>query len=379
MYIPSLEGGGAERVFVNLANYFVAQGVEVILISSGKGIYGEELSADVNFLEIKIRKFAFAVKRANFLLDFLNSTYELIGILKREKPDVLFSTLALGNIKSYIVKNFFIRNLKFVSRQANVLNTASKNKILNYLLRKAFLCSDVIIANSYDTKDSILELVKKTDVEMDNRVSVIGNPVFNVDILKRGDVDVDFSFLKYGDYILNVGRLTKEKDHFSLLRSYKLLLEKVKIDLVILGVGPLEKEVVSLINELGLADSVHILGFCKNPYPYYKNAKVFALTSVTEGFGNVLVESLSFGIPIVSTNCKGGPTFILENGTYGKLVKVGDIVAFSESLTEIIKTPNREPQLLINRAKEFSLENIGEIYLKEFQKLRCIKDSYFEN
>lgn len=362
MYIPTLEGGGAERVFVNLANYFVSKKVDVIFISSSLGVYGKDLSLNVNFILLEKKR-----THTNSFWSFIKEVLFIKAVLKKEKPDFIFSTLALGNIKAWCAyKLCGVKKTKLVTRQANVLNTASKNKILNLLLKQSFKNSKLIIANSYDTQDSIIEICKSNGY-MD-KIEVIGNPVFDNKIVEKANTRIDLSFLKFGQYILNVGRLTKEKDHLTLLTAYSKLLETVKIDLIILGEGALKNVILDKIKELNIEDSVHILGFVDNPYPYYKNAKLFALTSNTEGFGNVIVEALAFDLPVVCMKCKGGPSFILGDNEYGYLVDLGDVDQFVENL-KFVLLKDDSPRKVRTRALDFSLENIGEQYLKAFERV----------
>jgi glycosyltransferase involved in cell wall biosynthesis len=103
-------------------------------------------------------------------------------------------------------------------------------------------------------------------------------------------------------------------------------------------------------------------GETMNPTPYYRSADVFALSSDYEGFGNVIVEALACGVPVVSTNCRSGPSEILENGRYGRLVPVRDADALAQAMIEtVVSTHDREA--LKRRAANFTPELIAEQYL----------------
>src|SRR5690606_26939837 len=138
--------------------------------------------------------------------------------------------------------------------------------------------------------------------------------------------------------------------------------ENQKYQLVILGEGPERINLTKQIFDLGLEQKVHLLGFIKNPYPYLKNANLFVLSSDYEGFGNVLVEALSVGTSVISTSCQGGPGYILNNGKYGKMVPVNDCELLADGISEVLKNP-LEKDVLINRAKDFSVDVVGEKYL----------------
>ena len=131
--------------------------------------------------------------------------------------------------------------------------------------------------------------------------------------------------------ILSAGRLSAQKDFPTLIRAFATLRATREARLVILGGATADgkteirqQDLVALAEGLGVASDICLLGFMSNPYAYMARSKVFALSSAWEGFGNVLVEALACGCPVVSTDCPFGPAEILEGGRYGRLVQVGD-------------------------------------------------------
>lgn len=132
--------------------------------------------------------------------------------------------------------------------------------------------------------------------------------------------------------------------------------------MLFLGDGPKRKEIESLVLELNLSGRVHLPGYLDNPFSVYQGAELFVLSSVFEGFGNVLIEALALGIPVVSTRCPGGPKEILDNGNYGKLVPVGDPNALADAILSTLVNPVDSNSLRL-RAKDFSIEHIAEKYL----------------
>ena len=128
------------------------------------------------------------------------------------------------------------------------------------------------------------------------------------------------------------------------------------------------KKLEKLIEELGLEDSVSMPGFVNNPYSYIKRSNIFVSSSRREGFGNVLVEAMACGTPIVSTNCLSGPAEVLKDGEYGKLIPVGDVDTLAKAIEETLKNPI-ESKKLINRSKDFSVDNVTKNYLMLFKKI----------
>jgi glycosyltransferase involved in cell wall biosynthesis len=162
---------------------------------------------------------------------------------------------------------------------------------------------------------------------------------------------------------LAVGRLTVEKDYPTLIKAFSILSEKNNFRLIILGEGKKRSELESLIKRLELQEKIDLPGFTRNPYVYMRNCDIFVLSSATEGFPNTLIEAMACGTPVVSTDCPSGPREILDNGKFGKLVKVGDEKSLAEAILETIKNPLSSEEL-INRVREkFSLKEAIKKYL----------------
>lgn len=127
-----------------------------------------------------------------------------------------------------------------------------------------------------------------------------------------------------------------------------------------------------LIKELKLENNVSLLGFVENPYAYMQRSDVFVLSSRWEGFGNVLVEAMACGCPVVSTNCPSGPAEILENGEYGILVPVEDVEKMAKSIIKILTNKELREELsnkALKRSKEFHVEKAVEKYLQIFSEV----------
>jgi glycosyltransferase involved in cell wall biosynthesis len=124
--------------------------------------------------------------------------------------------------------------------------------------------------------------------------------------------------------------------------------------LMILGEGAERDRLESLIAELGITDDVYLPGFVDDPYAYMKQAAMLVLSSAWEGFGNVLVEAMAVGTPVVSTRCDSGPAEILGDGQYGPLVPVGDVNAMAAAMAQTLQVVPL-PVMLQQRAHDFSL------------------------
>jgi glycosyltransferase involved in cell wall biosynthesis len=156
-----------------------------------------------------------------------------------------------------------------------------------------------------------------------------------------------------------------------MLRALVVLRSRRAVKLAILGEGPERPSLETLIAELGLSDDVRLLGFQTNPYAYMARAAGFVLSSLWEGFPNVLVEALACGCRVVSTDCPSGPAEILDGGRFGYLVPMGDITALANGMAAVLDGPCR-PEQLLKRAAEYSLDKIAGQYLDYlFNKATC--------
>lgn len=164
-----------------------------------------------------------------------------------------------------------------------------------------------------------------------------------------------------GERILTVGSLKDAKNHPLLLHAFAQS-SRPTSTLMFLGQGQNEPMLRALAADLGVADRVIFAGFHADPSPFYATADLFVLSSDYEGFGNVIVEALSFGLPVVSTNCPSGPAEILENGRWGRLTPVGDAEALARAMDEALSTPV-DREALKRRAADFSPEIAARKYL----------------
>ena len=141
-----------------------------------------------------------------------------------------------------------------------------------------------------------------------------------------------YQLKKNKNTILTVGRLEDQKDMETLIKAFRLVLNKINSNLIIIGYGSQFQKLKRIIKKNKLHKNVKILTNITNPFPYYKIAKIFVLSSKYEGFGNVLVEAAMFKVNVISSNCNSGPKEILLNGKGGQLFKVGDHFELSKKL-----------------------------------------------
>ncbi|TVP61321.1 MAG: glycosyltransferase [Nodularia sp. (in: Bacteria)] len=370
LLVPSLNGGGAEKVIVNLANFLNAEGHNVCIITTRQGVYFDFINPQV---EIEfLPKFTFTLLAINILKPIPQLVY-LIKFLRKKQPDIMLCTLQSANILGPCARFVARVKTKVIIRESNTFHSflthklSIKQRLLLYGMKLSYGLADSVIANSPYTARDVHNFLNVSE----EKIQTISNPVYSPESEQLSFERTNHKWVESGeDYIVSVGRLHPQKSFETLIEALALLQSKHSIKLIILGIGGEEKNLKKLALELGISDKVDFVGFRNNPCPFIRNAKVFVLSSIWEGFGNVLVEALSVGTPIVSTDCPGGPRIILKDGKYGTLVKIKDPEAMSKAIAELLINENLyHKTMLISRAQEFSIEKIGKEYFDHFLKV----------
>jgi glycosyltransferase involved in cell wall biosynthesis len=328
IFLRCLFGGGTEKVMVNLANSFTECGLKVDLVLAHKsGPYLSQVAPQVRIIDLESPKLAASVPK-------------LISYLQQEKPLSMLSALHYPSEIAIFAKKAARVKTRVVIAEQNTLSVEAKSlpqrtaQLTPLVARLFYSWADAIVAVSQGVANDLAKVIKLPH----DQIKVIYNPVIAPDILEISQQPISHPWFNQGEppIILGVGRLIEQKDFPTLIRAFAQVREVRPARLMILGVGPERPHLNQLIKELELENDVAMLGFQENPYAYMARASVFALSSAWEGFGNVIVEALAVGTPVVSTNCFSGPSEILVDGKYGSLVPVGDSQAMAKSILEVL-------------------------------------------
>lgn len=314
--IHALSTGGAERVMSYIAEGYNSKNKYLIVYHREKQEYdfdGKIISLDIKPATSIIGKCLNYIKRIHKLkkikkelniqktISMLDSP-NVINILSRENDKIVIS---LRNHKSKEFKGI-------------------KQKIYNSFIKFIYNKADKIISISEGVKEDAIKNLRLNP----NIMEVIYNPINIEKIEENKKIELDDIYkdeFEKNNIIITSGRLTYQKGQWHLIRAFKRVsIKHPNIKLAILGKGELESELTSLINKLELNDKVILLGYQSNPFKYIYNSKMFVLTSLFEGFGNVILESMACGIPVISTDCKSGPQEIISEH-YDINKKVNDI------------------------------------------------------
>lgn len=315
LFIPSLGRGGAERVFLNLANEWSKKYFVVLLFQYQDHFFYESLCKDIK--SVKISR------------NFIVAAYQFCIQIIKYKPLFVLSCLNIPNIINAIISKIFFLKHKVVLRQASPLKIGKTRMLIKILLRISFRAADFIICNSKSTQKSLEKFSPGVNS------CVISNPVINTSIdFFSNDYSEFNSILENKNYILAVGRLESVKNFTFLIRAFSEI-KQTSLKLVILGEGSERKKLLQLVDELELNDKIYLLGAVKNPYIYYKRALLFVSTSLWEGFGNVFIEAAYFSLPIIATK-SGSSQEILDNGNFGYLVESNNQIQLKDVMNSVL-------------------------------------------
>lgn len=300
------------------------------------------------------------------------SIFRIRKILKKDRDNKFKKYIFLSNQNFANIISFFITFrlywIKLCLIERNHLDEFKYNKnFKNFIIK-------ILIKFLYKYANKIIGISKKLSLDLKNfcqsNILTIYNPSFDKQIYKLSKEKIFIKKKSSQKIILNVARLEKQKDHLTLLRGFKESLKIIDSNLIIIGYGSKKKDIIKFIEENNLESKVKILDKVSNPYPYYKKADLFILTSLYEGFGNVLVEAAMFNIPIISTDCNSGPREILLNGKGGDLIKINNYKDLSEKIVNNLKSKNIVKTKIIKKSLDrFSVKQNIDSYTKVFKTI----------
>ena len=345
--IGHLWQGGGERVCVNLANRLAKRGydVEVIVGNLNQQVYLEDLSVPYKSLNVN-SQLAFFMKLFVFMLknrpkNFLVFNYNLSFFLAILKP---------------------IFKIKYIARSLNTLSSEFdsvkgwkklKLKVIIFSLNQA----NGVVSQSKGMERDLISLGVKGD-----NIVVINNPVDKVNLLPDMSSDED--------YILFVGRLEEQKGLEYLINA--LLFVNKNIALKIVGEGSEKEKIQALVLNLGLESRVSFLGYLKDMTNHYLSAKCTVLSSIYEGFPNVLLESLAHGTPVVSFDCPNGPSEIIFDGVNGYLAEYLNINDLADKIN-LAADKSFSRNDVCKTVERFSIDKITANYESIFDRTFSIK------
>lgn len=336
LFIAELGGGGAERVFVNLAKALSQRGypVDLVVGTLDGAAYLDELPNAVRLVNLQVSRMAFGGP-------------SLIRYLRRERPSAILATRVHSSCLAVLARQFSGVRTRVIVRESNMVGPGLR--AMMPMRRRAF---SLAIRYCYPRADRVIAVSRGVAEELNGqfgvpreKLSVVYSPIISDALHNRASEPLDHEWFQEGQppVILSMGRLTAQKDQQTLIRSFALVRKNVVARLLILGEGENRAELEALVSELGLAPDVSLPGFHKNPFAFMARARLFVLPSAWEGLPGALIQALACGCPVVSTDCPSGPREILQDGRLGRLVPVGDPTNMARAILESLSNARKAP------------------------------------
>lgn len=364
LVIPSFEGGGAERAWVTLLHAFSQHPmtVHVARFRPG-GIFEDGLPPGFPRHVVRGRRGDPRV------------VLRLARLIRQVRPDAVVSVLRYANIVALLAARLSrVRTRVIVNEQnhpdiefAQHYGVAVKRRILRWV----YPLADGVTVISSGISDA---LIARAGVSA-SRVRVIPNPIDVQTVAVSAAAACPHPWLASTGLVpvvVAAGRLVPQKGFDTLLHAFRVVRDAHHARLIILGTGPLDGKLRALQDRLGLSADVDFPGFDPNPYRYFARAACVVVASRYEGFGNVIVEAMACGTPVVATRCPSGPEEIITDGRTGLLVPVDDITALSAAILRVLSD---EPTAVLlrregaSRVLDFSVDRVADQYLQFFDEL----------
>lgn len=357
--LPNLTGGGAEKATLTLIQKLSRKDFQPILfLIRNEGDYWDLVPEDTKVITVLKSN----QKTVFHLLKIFRKLFEVArGV------DLMVGSLELTSTYLAAIVGFFFDIPSIGWVHTNIAaSSKSQNVFHKILLRNIYPKLKFVIAVSEGVAKSLCELLPR----LKSRVKVVHNPIplREISILSAERMNIN---MKYdAPLVLAVGRLVPEKAFNILIQAHaKLIKGGVNHKLLILGEGPERRNLESLIKENRVEDSVNLLGFQKNPYPFLANADIFVLPSMLEGFGIVLVEAMHLGTPVIATNSSDGPLEVLEHGKHGLMIESGNVDDLVSAIQRLLSDKLYASELSkrgIIRAGDFNVDEIVPVFEKIF-------------
>lgn len=368
LFTSVLGGGGAERQVVRLANTLDKDLFDVSVgVARGGGSYEQEL-------DVSTRYYPLTARLRSSTLSMICSVPGLRRLITEERPHIVCSFLEHAHVAAALAVFGLPRPPHLVMCVQNTLSEKRGSESYIGLLTlfaaaRARRRARKIIALSHGVATDLVEHEGLPHSRIDiayNSGPIPERTLHPGDALPRrhpGEL-----------VIVTCGRLVPQKDYSTLLNAFAIVRAQTPARLWLIGEGPQRYELEELATRLGIREAIEFLGFVPYPERFMQAADLFALSSVFEGFGNVLVESLSVGTPIVSTDCPHGPAEIIGSSGAGLLVPPQDPGALAREMLRVLQNPelrNWMSEEALIRAEVFSPRATAASYARAFRSIVC--------
>jgi glycosyltransferase involved in cell wall biosynthesis len=348
--------GGTEKLALDIATDQISRGyaVDIVLLNEHRDV--------TCVVPVGARVIKLVAPRTR------NALIPLVGYLRRERPDAVLASMwpmttlmIISNMLAGLHARIIISDHNPLSIQYAEWGLIHRF-FLKLTVRLTYHLAYARVAVSKGVASDVARLGCLDQTAFD----VIYNPVTLPIATSAGRQEAEAAWQGMeGKRILAVGRLKHQKNHQMLIAAFAKVVEKINVRLIILGTGELEENIRSVIAAAGLEGKVVLGGHVTDTSAWYESADLFVLSSDYEGFGNVIVEAMSSGLPVVSTDCPYGPAEILADGKYGRLVPMGNADALADAVLSALDDKVDSEKLkrrAANISGSKSLEKYSELF-----------------
>ena len=367
-------GGGAEKHIVDLANGLCEKGHTVAILvfdlRSGKGARAGDLNPEIEIISA----------RSNYVRPFLlRGSYEVARAISKWKPDVLCSMVWITKPITAIAGRLLRTKVVLVASNNPLLGLSYglpkrwriwPKSFARFYRKRTYSLADVIVAVSRGVARETEKLFQLSEVK------TVHNGIDIEEVIEKSKTadTVSHAHKYFHDncpVLVATGRMHIQKGYAYLLEAFRIVNETAEARLIIIGDGKLRDKLLLKARSLGISEKVDMVGE-KMPYAYMRHGDIFILSSLWEGFGLVLLEAMSLGTPVVSTDCNYGPNEIIEDEKSGLLVPVADPPKLASAILRLIKDEKLRVNLAVEakkRSQYFSSDRMVSGYEEIFVNL----------
>jgi len=352
VFLPRMDCGGAEKVMLQLMDEMVEKKINVkLFLIQKKGVLLSGIHGDIAVTELGSNK-------VPFYLSVVIAFVRLIQIVNKTKPKRMLSTITGMNLFVLLASVFFKHRPHIVVREAVTMENYG-SKLKKFLVKVFYSKADSIVSVSHEVKYDLMGIINDG-----KKIRIINNPVqFKLLKIKAQET---FNHPWIDDrntrVICCMGRLCYQKGFDVLIDALAKFQQDDNVRLLILGEGEIKMKLQEQAIKLGVEQKIDFLGYQENPFKIIIRCHLFVLSSRWEGFVNSLLEVVTLGVPIVSTDCRGGPRQILVDGSYGKLVPVDDVDSLYHTMKLILKE-NVSNNIPPDYFEKYTIDNITRQYI----------------